>query len=713
VKIRLGWKRKAIIAFSGLTILLSVILTILAIREAERGKLVKEKEIKEEQARTAQLLIDQVRAIVSEAEERIIRSIRNDQISSQEIVLKETCRRIAEEEEITDEIFIINAQGRMSFPLIKPLYFLQGEGEFSGKHPIEIEADFHFKRAGTCEFRTKNYHLAIESYKKLMNETSDIASWAILLNCIGRCYIKSGKNLKALEAYRKILKKYPDEISSDGIPFGLLARYQIGTINGNMGKKIEEVEAFLELYSNIFKSKWQLKKDRFYFYRNKIRKTIESALVEIRETNNNENLIKEWEKLEKIEEQKLGRMNTLENLAQRIAPLIEKKNHAPRTLPGIFAHFCQEIEEEVYMISYTYIDEKVLLGMKIDIRFLAANLLPKILERFPLKEDWHIQIRDESGDVVAGKNIWIQEKQSPSLAFSKSFEENFLPWNVNILQDNPSEAGRKYILRRNIYILFVAALVMAILLGGFLAIRITAKEFELAKLKSEFVSTVSHDFRTPLTSIRYLAELLKRGRIKEETKKQLYYETITDETDRLSRLVENILDFSKIEADMKEYRFEKTDIAQLARDVASRFQKQVVGKKFILITEIPKQMPKVSADKEAISRALFNMLDNALKYRGQSQRANLRAWSDRENVFLEVEDKGIGISKEEQKKVFDRFYRSDRAYDDKIRGSGIGLGVVSHIIKAHKGEVKLESERGIGTKVTLKIPLKGDMDKNG
>lgn len=164
---------------------------------------------------------------------------------------------------------------------------------------------------------------------------------------------------------------------------------------------------------------------------------------------------------------------------------------------------------------------------------------------------------------------------------------------------------------------------------------------------------------------------------------------------------------------MKEYRFEKTDIAQLARDVASRFQKQVVGKKFILITEIPKQMPKVSADKEAISRALFNMLDNALKYRGQSQRANLRAWSDRENVFLEVEDKGIGISKEEQKKVFDRFYRSDRAYDDKIRGSGIGLGVVSHIIKAHKGEVKLESERGIGTKVTLKIPLKGDMDKNG
>lgn len=692
---------------------MSLILTILAIREAEREKLVKEKEIKEEQARTAQLLMDQVRAIVSETEERIRRLIRNDQISSQEIVLKETCGRIAEEEEIIEEIFIINAQGRVSFPSIKPLFLLQGERESSGEQPIEIEADSRFKRAETSEFRTKSYDQAIELYKKLMNETSDIASGATLLNCIGRCYTKSGKSPRALEVYREVLKKYPDEISSDGIPFGLLAQYQIGTINGNMGKKNEEAEAFLELYSNIAKSRWPLTKDRFYFYRNKIRKTIESALVEIRETNNNETLIKEWEKLEQFEEEKLGRMNTLENLAQRIAPLIERKNHAPRATHGIFTHFCQKIEEEVFMITYTHIDDKVLLGMKIDTSFLAANLLPEILDRLPLRDEWQIQIRDESGDVVAGKDIRIQEKPIPTLSLSRGFEENFPPWNVNIFQDNPSEAEKEYNLRKNIYILFVAAVVMAILLGGFLAIRMTAKELELAKLKSEFVSTVSHDFRTPLTSIRYLAELLKRGRVKEETKKQLYYEIITDEIDRLSRLVENILDFSKIEAEMKEYRFEEIDIVQLARDVASRFPKQIAGKKFILKTEIPEQMPRVSADKEAISRALFNVLDNALKYRGQSQRAYLRAWSDQENVFLEVEDEGIGISKEEQKKVFERFYRSDGAYGGKIRGSGIGLGVVAHIIKAHKGEAKLESEPGKGTKVTLKLPVKGEKDKNG
>ena len=164
---------------------------------------------------------------------------------------------------------------------------------------------------------------------------------------------------------------------------------------------------------------------------------------------------------------------------------------------------------------------------------------------------------------------------------------------------------------------------------------------------------------------------------------------------------------------MKKYRFEETDIAQVARDVAARFQKQIVGKKFILKTQIPEQIPRVPADKEAISRALFNVLDNALKYRGKSKKANLRVWADRENVFLEVKDEGIGISKEAQKKVFDRFYRSDGAYDGKIRGSGIGLGVVSHIIKAHRGEVMLESVQGKGTKDTFIIPLNKEQDKNG
>jgi signal transduction histidine kinase len=157
---------------------------------------------------------------------------------------------------------------------------------------------------------------------------------------------------------------------------------------------------------------------------------------------------------------------------------------------------------------------------------------------------------------------------------------------------------------------------------------------------------------------------------------------------------------------MKEYKFEEVDVVELARDVASRFQEQVAPQGFVINSEISKQMLRVNADREALSRALFNLLDNAVKYSGESRNVFLRAWSDKGNVFFEVRDEGIGISKDEQEKVFEKFYRTQIVHNSNIKGSGIGLTVVSHIVKAHGGEVLLESEVGKGTKVTIRIPVK-------
>jgi signal transduction histidine kinase len=236
---------------------------------------------------------------------------------------------------------------------------------------------------------------------------------------------------------------------------------------------------------------------------------------------------------------------------------------------------------------------------------------------------------------------------------------------------------------------------------------------KLAKLKSDFVSTVSHEFRTPLTSIRYLADLLQRGRVRKEDRKQQYYETITQEGERLSRLIENILDFSKIEAGVKEYEFAETDAAEMCRDVISRFQHQVSPQEFAIESEVSEELPQIYADKEALSRALFNLLDNAMKYSGDSRRISLRAWPDESNIFIEVEDKGVGIAREEQQRVFEKFYRSDTIHESSIKGSGIGLTIVDHIVKAHGGEVCLESELGKGTKVRLRLPRDKQTQEGG
>lgn len=715
--IKLTWRKRAIILFSVAIFLLSIVLAIFAIREAEREKLVRKMDIEEEQQRLTELLVKEVEASVSEAEERISKLIGIPQNQSDEKGLKEVCQRIAESEELVSEIFLINKRGDVSFPLGKSLFLLPHEGRIRKKQTMEIERHPLLKKAEMSEFKAKNYSLAIESYQKLMGETSDDASHAILLNCIGRCFAKSGNPFKAIEAYQKILKKHTAVPSPDGIPLGLIAQYQIGSIYWNINRKMKAVEAFFELHENILESRWPLSKNQFYFYRKKVKAMLDTSLESIDESGVKKSFMEKGQKFNQLEEEKLSRMQARENLVTKVIPLIKTKTSSSISSFGNFYHHAETIGNEAYLVSCTSIKNNTVLGIRIDSEVLSKKLLPEILGRLPLKKDWHVQIKDEFGNAVSGKDMTSLQKPLPQLTFSQGFEENFPPWKVNVFQSELGLAERQFKQRRNIYLFSVGVVIVALFFGGFLAIRSTAKELELAKLKSEFVSTVSHDFRTPLTSIRYLAELLKRRRVKEEAKKQLYYETITDESERLSRLVENILDFSKIEAEMKEYQFEETGIAELAKDVASRFQRQTSGKKFLLETEIPEQMPKVLADKEAISRALFNVLDNALKFRGQSPRAFLRVWSNAQSVFLEVEDEGIGISKEEQKKVFEKFYRSDETHKISIKGSGIGLTLTAHIIKAHGGEVLLESDAGKGTKVTMVLPVKQTKarkkDKNG
>lgn len=258
-----------------------------------------------------------------------------------------------------------------------------------------------------------------------------------------------------------------------------------------------------------------------------------------------------------------------------------------------------------------------------------------------------------------------------------------------------------------------AAVISVLLFGGFLAIRSTAKEMKLARLQSDFVSTVSHEFRTPIMSIMYIGELLQRGRVRKESKKKEFYKTITEESKRLSRLIENTLDFSKIESDMKKYSFEDLKADELLRDVTSYFENQISAKKVNLVTEIQKDIPSLSADRDSLSRALINLLDNAIKYAPQSPRVILRAFSRDHSVFFEVEDFGPGIPQKEQEKVFNKFYRTDQSHASSVRGSGIGLTIVEHTARAHGGEVRIKSEKGKGTRVIIEIPLKIKRENHG
>jgi two-component system phosphate regulon sensor histidine kinase PhoR len=260
--------------------------------------------------------------------------------------------------------------------------------------------------------------------------------------------------------------------------------------------------------------------------------------------------------------------------------------------------------------------------------------------------------------------------------------------------------------RRFVRSLVLISLLDVVLLAGVVLVyRSIRKELELSRLKSDFVSNVSHELRTPLSLIRMFAETLEMGRLKDEQKKQEYYSTIVNETERLTRLVNNILNFSRMEAGRKRYEFHPVNVNAVVTDVLGTYQHHLQNEGFAVTTELGKDLPSVEGDREAISEALINLLDNAVKFSEKEKRLRLATYRENETVSLEVEDHGIGIAPEHQQKIFETFYRVSGGLVYTTKGSGLGLALVKQIMEVHGGKVLLESTPGKGSTFRLVFPL--------
>jgi len=249
------------------------------------------------------------------------------------------------------------------------------------------------------------------------------------------------------------------------------------------------------------------------------------------------------------------------------------------------------------------------------------------------------------------------------------------------------------------------ALLDILLIGAvWLVYRTFKKEMELVRLRGDFVSNVSHELRTPLSLIRMFTETLSMKRVPTEEKKQEYYTTILQETERLTRLINNILNFSRMEAGKKQYNFEQTDLNDVVRSVMKTFQSHLEHEGFEMTVELTETMPSVLADSETIAEALINILDNAVKYSRTEKFVRIGTGVSGNMVYLEVQDHGIGIDPQHQTKIFETFYRVSTGLTNNIKGSGLGLSLVKHIMDAHGGTIELTSALGQGCTIRLLFP---------
>ncbi len=349
-----------------------------------------------------------------------------------------------------------------------------------------------------------------------------------------------------------------------------------------------------------------------------------------------------------------------------------------------------------------------LAGMIVDQEFFEKIVLPRAIESsLPKFEDEEKQellvvVRDGQKRQVLPHDIEANPKKD---RVSRSFAFVFTDWYISLQGD--FAAPEKWARANFAYNMTLSAVLAAVLLGGIaLTIRTALREMKLSAMKNEFVSNVSHELRTPLSSIRVFGEFMRRGRVEDPEKVREYGSYIETESRRLTQLINNILDFSRIESGRRVYTFEDADLEEILAGTLATFTVRLRDKGFDVSYQGPDEpLPEVEVDPNAIDRAVANLLDNAVKY-SDGDRA-IQVTLDRNNgeATISVTDHGIGIPRDEQEKIFERFHRVSTGLVHDVKGSGLGLSLVRHIAEAHGGTVTVESEVGKGSTFTIHLPL--------
>jgi signal transduction histidine kinase len=348
-----------------------------------------------------------------------------------------------------------------------------------------------------------------------------------------------------------------------------------------------------------------------------------------------------------------------------------------------------------------------LAGMILDQRYYAETVIPNAIKAALPKDpgDMIVCVRDHEGRrIYPASSTHVGDRDMVKRNFSYVFTD----WTIGLQGDKsePSTWARANF----IYNMTLSGLLAGVLLLGMgFTVSATLREMRLSAMKSDFVSNVSHELRTPLASVRVFGEFMRRGRVTSDEKIREYGAYIETESRRLTQLINNILDFSRIESGQKVYTFEPCDLEDVVATTLATLEIRLRNREMELEYEGPEDdLPTVMADANAIDRALANLLDNAVKYSNGSTTIAVRLRRDGDHALLSVTDHGIGIPRHEQGQIFERFHRVSTGLVHDVKGSGLGLSLVQHIVTAHGGWITVDSEVGRGSTFTIGLPLEDE-----
>ncbi len=333
---------------------------------------------------------------------------------------------------------------------------------------------------------------------------------------------------------------------------------------------------------------------------------------------------------------------------------------------------------------------------------LTALLAPADIFGSALRvpEEFQARLIDLEGRIVMGP----AELPLGGIRVERTPASTRFPWTLQVTAPDSGSAalaGRQWMLAGGF-----ALLVSLLGAASWLAVRATSKELAVARMQADFVSAVSHEFRSPLSSICQIAELLNEDRLPSDEQRRRSFAILGQESARLKRLVEGLLDFARMEAGVARYSLEPLALGELVSAVVEEFQAQPAARGHNVQLSVSPGLPEIEADREALGRAVWNLLDNAVKYSPESTPVWVEVATDGGNLAIRVRDEGPGIPVAEQKQIFRKFVRGSQAKLRGVKGTGIGLAMVQHIVRKHGGEIRLRSELERGSNFTILLPVR-------